>query len=494
MKSAYILCLLLLIGAMAFTQPAGRLDSLFTTLYKLDQFTGSVLVSEKGKTIYQQSFGADNQHKTVYTLGSIAKTLTSTAILRCKQTGLLNLDDPVSKHLPQFPYPSITIRHLLTHTSGLPDYNLYEQEMKQNPGKIFTNSDLIPALLTWNTPLKFQPGEKWQYSNTNYSLLALVIEKVSMRSFETYMQKNIFKRARMTQTYFQSDPLRTKDSNRTQNHEYPFLFSTNLEPSDSLQKNRWRSFNMSGFVGQGNIMTTTNDLLRFDEALYAGILLNPKSLEEAFTPYRLNNGEFVNAQSGIGKASYGLGWFIMTDSSAGKIVWHSGGVPGGLSIFLRNITHQNTVIAFDNHFGTNLYRHGMNAMNILTKQPLVNRKISLVRHYALVLSAKGPDYALAILNHFRADTTNYVLVEDDMNELGLQLLYAAKYKAHTEHALAVLKQNTIWFPDAFNTYDSYGEALAFTGDKQRAILMYKRSIELNPKNEGGKQALDRLLH
>lgn len=491
MKTAPFL-LLLLVCTSGFAEPTRRVDSLMSTLYKLDQFSGSILVAENGKALYSKSFGPENQSGSVYTLGSVSKTLTATAILQLKEQNLVELDAKLANYLPDFPYPGITIRHLLTHTSSLPDYNLYEAEMEQKPGKIFSNADVIPSLINWKKSLPFQPGEKWSYSNTNYCLLALVIEKVSGMSFEKYMQKNIFAAAGMMHTSF----LNEKDAtftDRVTNYEYPFLFSTKLEIADSLKKNRWRSYNMSGFVGQGNVMTTTADMLAFDQALYSGKLLSASSLREAFTPATLNNGNPANTQSSIGKAFYGLGWFIMQDSAQGKIVWHSGGVPGGLSILIRNISKNQTVIAFDNHFGTNLYRHGMNAMNILTGQPLVNRKISLVRPYAFALATSGPGAAMKMLEKLQLDTLTYVLNEDDMNELGLQLLYAATYKDHVVHALIILKQNTIWFPEAFNTFDSYGEALAFTGNKTEAITMYRKSLELNPNNKGGKEALEKLM-
>ncbi len=490
MKTAPIL-LLLLACSNAIAQPA-RLDSLITTLHKLDQFSGSMLVAGNGKPVYSKSVGREARSGSVYTLGSVAKTLTSTAILQLKERNLLQLDTKVNVFLDSFPYPGITIRHLLTHTSGLPDYDLYEAEIKQKPGNIFTNADIIPSLIQWKKMLPFRPGEKWAYSNTNYCLLALVIEKVSGISFEKFIRENIFMAAGMKHSYFLNDKV-LKFTDRVINYEYPFLFSTKREIADSLKKNRWRSYNMSGFVGQGNILTTTADMLAFDQALYSGKLLTVSSLQEAFTPAVLNNGYPANAQSGIGKAFYGLGWFIMQDSTQGKIVWHGGGVPGGLSIFLRNISKKHTVIAFDHQFGTNLYRHGMNAMNILTGQPLVNRKISLVRPYAFALAAGGPQAAMKILEKLQRDTIRYHLSEDDMNELGLQLLYAATYKKHLVHALALLKQNTLWFPEAFNTFDSYGEALAFTGNKTEAIRMYRRSLELNPDNKAGKEALEKLM-
>jgi len=501
MKFIFIFFPITLISTASYSQEArrDRLDSFFQSLQSYGLMNGNILVAEKDKIVYQRSFGfADlkaklaNSDSSEFTLGSVSKTLTSTAILQLKEKKKLKLDDPFIKYFPGFPYPQILIRHLLSHTSGLPDYELYQEEMTANPGKIFTISDILPSLKRWKEPLHFKPGEKWQYVNTNFCLLALLVEKLSGLSFQKYMEKYVFSPIGMSHTYFQSDPGKTGERNRTVNYEYPWLFSTEMQPADSIKRNHWRSYNASGFVGQGNIMTTTGDLLKFDEALYSNKILKLETLAEAFTPTKLNNGQNVNAESGVGKSSYGLGWFILDDTSAGKIVWHSGGVPGGLSIFIRDITKRQTVIAFDNAFDKGLYKYGISALNILNDKPVIGYKKSLTQDYNLALLEKGTDAAFCRLIELKADTLHYYLSEDDMNELGLQMLYAATFSKHKDMALEILKLNVLLFPESFNTYDSYGEALADTGEKYEAIFMYQRSIELNPGNDSGKQALKRL--
>lgn len=476
-----------------------RLDSFFNSLTKYNQINGSVLVAENGNVLYNKAFGyADfesktpNGNNTKFTLASVSKVFTSTAVLQLRDKGKLKLDDPFIKYFSDFPYPDITIRNLLSHTSGLPDYNLYEDQINKNPNKIFTNKDILPSLKLWNKPLSFKPGEKWEYSNTNFCLLALLIEKLSGLEFEKYLQKFIFNPAKMNDTYFQTDILHLYDKNRSINYEYPFLYSTNFEKVDSLNKYRWRLYNASGFVGQGNIITTTKDLLKFDNSLYSGNILKPTTLIEAFTPTKLKNGMNTNANVGMGKASYGLGWFIFADTSLGKIVWHTGGQPGGLSIFLRNITKKQTVIMFDNAFHKNLYGEGVNVMSILNNKPVVIYKKTLAKDYGSTLVEKGINAGFCKFQELKADSIHYYLSEDEMNELGLQLLYEPSFKGHDELSLEVLKLNTLLFPDSFNTYDSYGEALAKTGKKDEAIFMYKKSIELNSQNDGGKKALEEL--
>jgi CubicO group peptidase (beta-lactamase class C family) len=491
----------LLVGTISFAQNnSQKLDSLFNSLYTYRQFNGNVLVAEKGLPIYQKSFGysnfkakTPNNDKSAFSLASVSKVFTSTAILQLKEKGKLKLDDFVIKYFPDFPYPEITIRHLLTHTTGLPEIEIFRKQIQENPNIIFTNKDLLPTLINLKIPLNFKPNDKYQYTNTNYILLALIVEKISTFTFQEYLKNNIFGPAKMRNTYFQKDNSQIGNKDRVIDYDYPFLFSTELENVDSLKIYRVRMLNLSGFVGNGNIITTTADILKFDQELYAGKLINQSSLKEAFTPNKLNNNQIVQTNLGGEKASYGLGWFILADSSKGEIVGHTGGVPGALSILLRNVDKKQTVILFDNAFNKNLYKSGLNAMNILNNKPISTSKQSLTKIYANALIDKDIDIAFIKFQELIDDTSHYYLSEEDMNDLGLQLLYEATFNRHNELALEVLKQNTLLFPNSFNTYDSYGEALAKVGKKDEAIYMYRKSIKINPDNEGGKIILEELL-
>lgn len=453
---------------------------------------GNVLVVDNGQVIYQKSFGfADVRNKLLnnqssrFDLASITKTFTSTAILRLKDEGKLKLDDPFVKYFPDFPYPEIKIRHLLSHTSGLPDFQIFEESVKKNPNKVLTNAAVIPALQEWKKPLGFKAGESWSYSNSGYCLLALLVEKLSESKFEVFIRQHIFEPAQMKESYFETEIRQNADPNRAYNQRYPFLYSDQLEIVNG--KPKWNSL-----IGNGGIISTTNDLLKFDQALYSGKILKLSTLEEAFTPMKLNSGENARSDS-LDNAFYGLGWFIFEDESAGKIVWHGGGRPGVVDIFLRNVTKKQTVIVLDNSFNRAVYRIGANAMNILNNKPLVPRKTSLVHSYGVTLVEKGIDEAFSNLIELKSDTDNYYLDEEEMNGLAYQLFYQASFPNHADLASEVAKLNTAFFPNSFNVYDTYGEILAKTGKKEAAILMYKKSISLNPNNEDGKKALAELL-
>lgn len=485
------------------------LDSLFTKLNGEGNFNGNVLVAENGKIIYKKSFGyADVKLKTLNTsnstfqTASVSKVFTATAILQLRDKGKLQLKDPLTKYFPNFPFADITIKHLLSHTSGLPNYELWGAIAHAYPDSIITNKSIIPALKAWNQPLYFQPGEQWRYCNTNYNLLALLVEQVSKMPFEEYLQKHIFLPAQMHHTYVTTPANPMVDKNRVTEHFWATMYSTRLENIDSIQVNdpvkmkmlRFENYNLSGLTGDANVISTTEDLLKFDQAHYRGKLLRTKTMEDAFTPTKLNSGETYSGEVEVdwgGKVSYGLGWVVREDPERGKIVGHDGFNGGIATIFYRNITKKQTVIVFDNTVGYDFREKVTAAVSILNNEkpkPISEQK-SVARLYGEKLLKSGPALALIHLNELRADSAHYFLAERELNHLGYDFLH----NGYTEEALEAFKLNIVLHPASFNVYDSYGEALMKTGRKEEAILMYKRSVALNPRNEGGKEVLKLLL-
>ena len=149
-----------------------QFDSLFTKLYNENKFTGNVLIAEKGKPLFQKSYGKafrekglDLDNESLFDLASVSKQFTAMGIMLLKKQGKLNFDDSLRKFFPQLPYNKITIRHLLQHTSGLPDYINMADSLWDNK-KIMTNEDMIAMLASQKEPILFSPGEKWEYSNT----------------------------------------------------------------------------------------------------------------------------------------------------------------------------------------------------------------------------------------------------------------------------------------------------------------------------------------
>ena len=496
-------CAIFIITVTAFSQSkTSALENYFSMLVKNQQFNGCVLVAENGRIVYEESFGFSdfanknlNTKKSLFPIASITKTLTSTAILQMAQTGKLNITDPVVKYLDGFPYPAITIRHLLSHTSGLPPYNAYFDSIrKQHPNKIFTNADFINGLVANKKPLIYQPGEKGNYDNINFIVLALIIEKVSETSYNNYIKKHILAPANMTSTAYFPWELYDQDKNERLAfpHVYPHLYSDSLAKANKVPyiSGYWHTYHFNGF---GDYVSTTHDLLKYDMAYYNGKLLNGEILNEAFTPVQLNNGK-NNLEN------FGLGWLIKQDSLLGKMIFHSGSSPGLSCILLRNISKHQTIVLFDNtHY--NAQEIAFNAMKVLNSIPVPYPRKSITKIYAKVLLMHGAVTARDTVNILKKDTTNYLLSEEEMNLLGYDFMggsnnpnpyhFPEVYKY--AEAVETLKMNVELFPTSWNVYDSYGEVLLKVGQKDEAIKMYQKSLELNPKNEGGKKVLEELL-
>lgn len=481
-----------------------NLKNYFSGLIQNNQFNGSVLVAENEKIIFRQSYGyADIERKikitdnTRFPLASISKTITATAILQLVQAKKIAVDDPVKKVLPWFPYDNITIRQLLSHTSGLPPYNAYFDSLrKQQPGKLFTNADFRDGFLANPKPLLYTPGDKGNYDNINFIVLALVIEKVSGLSYESYIKINVLRPASMKQTLFMPFRLQYDTSNKIRfadPYVYPHRFSDSLLRATSVAYivNYWAAYNFSGFA---DYISTVGDLLRYDQAYYKGELLGKKILEEAFTPVTLNNGK-ANARN------FGLGWEISADSNFGKVVYHSGNATGLSCVIIRNISKHQTIILFDNIHANNAETIGFDLLKILNGVHVPMPAKSIADAYGREIIKNGPAAARAKLFILKNDSLHYYLSEDEMNLLGYDLMggpnnpnpYHFPEVRKYQEALETFKLNMELFPQSWNAYDSYGEILLKMGYKNEAIRMYQKSIELNPGNEGGKKVLDEIL-
>lgn len=481
-----------------------NLDELFDSSQVPVYLNGNVLVGENGKIIYRKSFGyADFSTKTpntansTFQTASISKVFTSTAVLQLRDRGKLKLTDAVAKFLPDFPYPNVTIQNLLSHTSGLPDLELFEPMVKANSALVVTNKDIIPALKTRNKPLKFQPGEKWDYCNTNYGLLVLIVEKLGNLSFPDYLKKFVFEPAGMNDTYVRVSA-QTTDKNPVKNHILPTMYQTapqdietiKLKDAVRMWRIKYETYNLGATLGDQNVVSTTEDLWKFDQALYSEKLIKSSTLAEATTPTKLKTGETFFDDFGVPfgkKCSYGLGWIVCDDPNFGKIVGHDGFNRGIASIFYRNLTKKQTVIMFDNTEGRGFNGKAASVINTLNgENPLpVKLKNSIAREFGATLLNSNLESAILRFNELKKDTANYYLDEKEMNLLGYEFLFN-DYKTQS---LEAFKLNVLLFPDSFNVYDSYAESLAENGKKAEAILMYKKAIALNPNSEASRKAL-----
>ncbi|TDQ11247.1 serine hydrolase domain-containing protein [Pedobacter metabolipauper] len=488
--------ILMVYGATAFAQTRSvRLDSLFTMRNKGGMFNGNVLIAENGNIVYQQAFGFANLERKIANttssrsdLGSVSKLFTAVAVLQLKEAGRIKLEDLVIKYLPDFPYPNIRIRHLLTHTSGLPDFQIFDPYYTDDPHRILTNKDVIPGIIKFGR-LLFEPGEKWSYSSPGMALLASIVEKVSGLAFEKYLTKYIWKPAGMFHTYINSLSAPVKDTNRVENYATSDFFSTSLYLADTMRTHIQFSQISGALLGPGLVASDTRDLFLFDQALYSGTLLSQSTMKEAFTPIKLNNGEYAMPEPWLGQTRFGLGWFILETNPAEKMVLHTGKHAGIVTVFIRNLSTRQTLVMFDNAGSYGLNNTALNAFYILNRKPLIPLKRSLAKLYGRALTAKDIDFAICQFNELKSDTLNYYLNVQEMDYAGHLLLN----QGHRKEGLETLKLLTLIDPANSFPYYSYGLGLEQIEKNNEAVMMYRKAIAVNANDKYAITALERLL-
>ncbi|MBV8516131.1 MAG: serine hydrolase [Acidobacteria bacterium] len=487
------------------TPAAARLDALFDapgTPY----LNGAVLAGENGRVVYARAFGfadramrAPNTVDARFQTASLSKVFTSTAILQLADAKRLRLDDPVVAHLRAFPFPAITIRHLLSHTSGLPDLELYEPLVAREPDRVIANADVLPALAEWKQGLAFTPGSQFRYCNTNYVVLALIVEQASGMPFARYLERRVFAPAGMRDTY-----VRTRDTppdpRVVKNHVLPAVYDTlpvdvttvHLKDPVTMRHIRYETYNLGATLGDQNVITTLPDLFRFAEALQQGKVLRPATLAEATTAVRFTDGTIRNEPYDPynTRCSYGLGWDVCDDAERGKLIGHSGYNRGIATMLYIDRAKRQTVVAFDNEDGEDFDPKFASIVNVLTGRPPldVDRRVSLTREYGRLLLERGANVALIRYNEMRADTAHFTGTQRGLNRLGYDLLH----NGYTAESLEPFRINVVLHPDDANVYDSYAEALAANGRNEDAIAMYEKALQLDPSRESAKKALARL--
>lgn len=351
MKKIFLFVLFPLLG-LAQQDQAALLRQFFNGQHDYYHFNGNVLIAKAGKTIYLQSLGfADFNSKrplnenSVFELASVSKQFTAMGILICKERGLLSLEDDIKKFFPLLPYAGITVRHLLTHTSGLPAYeDQFEQHWDRN--KIAFNKDVINMLISQKDTLKFKTGSKWMYSNTGFALLASIIEKVSGKSYNYFMAKNIFEPLKMTHTFIYN-------SRRT-THKIPDNYALGFVYSDSLKRyvlpDSLKAYDMvfylDGIVGDGCVNSTTGDLLLWDRALIENNLISKNALNEMLSP-------LVRTSPRDTSTFYGFGIGVQPLTQHGKVLSHTGGWPGYATLLERRVDKDETIIILSNNETSN---------------------------------------------------------------------------------------------------------------------------------------------
>jgi CubicO group peptidase (beta-lactamase class C family) len=296
------------------------------------------LVARNGKIIFENYQGLQNvlsgepiDSNTAFHLASVSKTFTAMAILKLWENAALLLDDPVSKYLQGFPFPLITIRNLLSHRSGLPNYVHFVEKLGWDTHNFVTNADILQLLIDHAGKLK--PGRAnayFDYCNTNYALLALIVEKVSQLSFSDYLDTVFFKPLGMNNSFV-----------------YAVGMADKVLPSYKFNNQREPMMFLDAVYGDKNIYSTPRDMMKWDYALSTNQLFAQKTLEEAFKGYSYERR---------GTRNYGLGWRLVEMPSGKKIIYHNGWWHGNNTVFSRLPEDSTAIIVLGNKFNRSIYQ------------------------------------------------------------------------------------------------------------------------------------------
>jgi CubicO group peptidase (beta-lactamase class C family) len=319
---------------------ASDIDTFFQNKVRQTGFNGSVLVAREGRVVYRNTFGiADRKTNSPLTdssqfqIASVTKPFTATAILQLYEKKKLLLDDPVNRYLKDFPYDSVTIRMLLSHRSGLPNYIYLLDTLKLPADSFLTNRMIAEYFAEKRPPLQATPGRRFQYSNSNYAVLALLIEKVSGQSYREYLQRNIFHRCHMYHTFVRDVRSEATPLNQTQGY-----YGRDWNPVPPVI--------YDGVAGDKGIYSTPYDLFLFDQALNHGLLLKEETLAEAYRGYSYEKPGIKN---------YGLGWRIKEFPDGDKLIYHNGWWRGYNSSFERRPDSGICVVVLTNKFNRSTY-------------------------------------------------------------------------------------------------------------------------------------------
>ncbi len=324
-------------------------------------FSGEILVAKNGEIIFEDYKGFSNfgnkaamLPETPIHLASISKTFTGMAALKLWEQHKLDLKAPVTKYFSNFPYTEVTIEQLLSHRSGLPDYTVFMESHKyavtkvknkrgrwvkkiqlinaETPFKqgLYNNQDVLSFMINRRPAPQSHPDRVFKYCNTNFVLLALIIEKITGQDFPTYMAENLFKPLKMDNTFIFSE--KTID-------KYTPSYNAKMVP--------YRIEKFDCIYGDKNVYSTARDMLLWDKALTEGKFLANTTLEMAFQPQSPTNKYYHN---------YGLGWRILAKPNEERLIYHNGWWHGNNTVFTRLINESATIIILGNKFNKSIYK------------------------------------------------------------------------------------------------------------------------------------------
>ncbi len=437
-----------------------------------------IAVVKGGKIVLSRSYGTASlpdqvpvDHNTIFAVNSCTKVFTGVAIMQLVEQGKIDLNAPVAAYLPDLPeaWRPVTIKQLLTHTSGLPNLLGLLDPRTGGLGSFKEEAAIWAKLIT--LPLEFQRGERFSYNQTNAYLLGKMIDKLSGLPFADFFAQKQFLPLQMDHTVF-------GDSRDVIPHFAPTYNWSKMSDGKVLAQptltSNYYEFPYFRRTASG-LNTTAEDMAKWVIALQQGKLLSSAARDTMWSPVHFNDGRAT---------SWALGWGLNKFRAKHKAVGMSG---GGRAAFLIYPDDDLAVIIWTNLGGS--YPEdfleevaGCYLPDIMETDPNTFLRVNLRK--------LGYDKATTLATEQMKKDPQFKPNEFELNEWAYRMLA----KGQVKEALGILKLEVHLFPNSWNAVDSYAEGLLKNGDKEQAITMYRRSVELNPNNEHGKKVLDELLN
>lgn len=473
-RKTSILFLSLIIGLTVFAQnKANELSRIMKAYHDYNMFDGAVLVAENGKIIYKDAFGLANREwnipnrpDTKFMIGSLSKPLTAALVLIQVQKGLLELDKTVEDYLPETrnkPAAKVTIRQLLTHTSGLPNYDVIKDFFPRISRQNFSREEYLKIFI--DSSLAFTPGTRYAYSSWGYFTLGYIMERVTKQSYARLMAGDIFTKLKMDHSgsYHHTQIV----PGRATGYDYSFGGYTSSDFRDQ-----------SNTMGTGDVYSTVEDLFKFHMALADNTLLTKGLTAEMFAP-------------GMAPAHYGYGWFNKqfaysgTDSIASN--FHLGMTDGFISFIRRIPSTKSMVVILCNSSPTDFFGITNNLYKVLYNQPVVLKQ-PVHKKLETYIQHAGAERAVAEYKRMKADSAHYSVDWISMNFIAEQLLTLKRYG----EARVIAENNAKEFADKDLVLVTMGNIYLALNKKEQAIAFYKKALQITPGYEEAKNRLKEL--
>ena len=450
-----------------------KFSAVMKTYHNYNMFDGSVLVAENGKIIYQDAFGMANREwnipntvDTKFMIGSVSKPITATLMLILVQKGLVSLEKTIENYLPEFknkPAAKVTIKQLLSHTSGIPNYDIIKDFFPRISRQNFSREDYIKIYK--DSLLAFVPGTRYLYSSWGYFTLGYIIEKVTGKSYAQVMKAEIFDKTNMQNSgsYLHTDIV----SNRASGYDYGFGEFVSADFRDQ-----------SNTMGTGDIYTTVGDLFKFHMGIANNKLLNNDLTKEMFTP-------------GIRPARYGYGWFNQnfryTATDSVKANYHLGSTEGFISFMIRIPETNSMVVILCNSAPTDFFGITKNLLKVLYNKAVVIKE-PVHKKMENIIAKYGAEKAVAEYQIIKKDTAKYYIDWIQMYYLGEKLLSLKRL----DDAKIIAENNVMDYPDKDIIALSMANIYLALNRKAEAIKYYEKTLQLNPEIEEAKNRLKEL--